>query len=138
MCFSRVYGILASGSLETEGAECAWLDTAIQRTHEPMNRQEPETSCLHRKEKSMSNQPENETLTPQEVRQTLLSEIEASQQAIAELSDEQLEEIAGGIGGATRANFSWLMTQAKLSGRLPSRNEFGQAIAYGRQGARIR
>jgi hypothetical protein len=44
----------------------------------------------------MSQQPENEALTPQELRETLLSEIEASQQAISELNDEQLEEITGG------------------------------------------
>jgi hypothetical protein len=52
----------------------------------------------------MSNQPENEmqqseTITPQELREALLSELEASKQAIAELSDEQLEEIAGGAIG---------------------------------------
>ena len=44
----------------------------------------------------MLHQPENEALTPQELRQALLSEIEASQQAIRELSDEQLEQITGG------------------------------------------
>jgi hypothetical protein len=52
----------------------------------------------------MSNQPENEmqqseTITPQELREALLSELEASKQAIAELNDEQLEEIAGGAIG---------------------------------------
>ena len=47
----------------------------------------------------MSNQPENEALTPQELREALLAELEASQQVIAEFSDEQLEEIAGGRGG---------------------------------------
>jgi hypothetical protein len=49
----------------------------------------------------MSNQPENEnqqsqTVTPQELREFLLAELEASKQAIAELSDEQMEIIAGG------------------------------------------
>ena len=49
----------------------------------------------------MSNQPENEhqqyeTVTPEEVRQSLLAELEAGKQAIDELSDEQLEEVAGG------------------------------------------
>ena len=48
----------------------------------------------------MSNQPENtnqqpETVTPEEVRQSLLAELQASKQVIAELSDEQLETIAG-------------------------------------------
>jgi hypothetical protein len=52
----------------------------------------------NRKEQSMSNQPENGVLTPQELRQTLLDELETSQQAITALSDEQLEEIAGGRG----------------------------------------
>src|SRR5689334_17575806 len=51
----------------------------------------------------MSNQPENEnqqaeTITTEELREFLLTEIEASKQAIAELSDEQLEEVAGGAG----------------------------------------
>jgi hypothetical protein len=46
----------------------------------------------------MSNQPENDVqqpLTPEEVRQYTLAEIEATKQVIAELSDEELEEIAG-------------------------------------------
>ena len=43
----------------------------------------------------MSKQPENEARTPQELRQALLSELEVSQQALVELSDEQLEEVAG-------------------------------------------
>jgi hypothetical protein len=51
----------------------------------------------------MSNQAEPdqqqpETVTSQEVREYLLAELEASQQAISELSDEQLEEVAGGAG----------------------------------------
>ena len=48
----------------------------------------------------MSNQSENEmqqTLTPEEVRQHLLTELEADQQAIAELSEEELEAVAGGF-----------------------------------------
>ncbi len=49
----------------------------------------------------MSNQPEYEeqqpqTATPEEVRQILLAELEASKQAIQELNEEQLGEIAGG------------------------------------------
>jgi hypothetical protein len=50
----------------------------------------------------MSNQPENEmqqTPTPEEVRQYLLAEIETSQQVVAKLSDEELEEIAGAGAG---------------------------------------
>jgi hypothetical protein len=54
-----------------------------------------------RKKVTMSNQPENEnqqsqTVTPQELREFLLAELEASKQAIAELSDEQMEIITGG------------------------------------------
>src|SRR5689334_20753623 len=46
---------------------------------------------------NMSKQPEQENQqTPQEMRQALLAELEAGEQAIAELSDEQLEEVAGG------------------------------------------
>ena len=49
----------------------------------------------------MSNQAENEnqqTVTPEEVRQYMLAELDASKETIAELSDEELEEVAGGIG----------------------------------------
>lgn len=42
-----------------------------------------------------------QTLTPAEVRQALLAEIEASKQIIAELSDEQLEEVTGSLGLST-------------------------------------
>ena len=47
----------------------------------------------------MSNQPENEQttiVTPEEVRQSLIAEIDATKQAITELSEEELEEVAGG------------------------------------------
>ena len=43
----------------------------------------------------MAKQTENETLTPQELRESLLAELEANRQAIAELSNEQLEEVMG-------------------------------------------
>ena len=46
----------------------------------------------------MSKQTENETMTSQEFREFLLAELEASRQAIAELSNEQLEEVVGGRG----------------------------------------
>jgi glucokinase len=49
----------------------------------------------------MLNQSEHEnqqSLNAQELRQSLLAEFEASKQAIIELSDEQLEEVAGGRG----------------------------------------
>src|SRR5690348_10314133 len=64
----------------------------------------------------MAKQTENETLTLQEVRALLLAELEASQQAIAELSDEQLEEIVGGM-----FNGRWW--------RLPSSSTHGQHAA---------
>jgi arginyl-tRNA synthetase len=44
----------------------------------------------------MFNATENEKLTPQQIRESLLQEIEASKQIICELNDEELEEIAGG------------------------------------------
>jgi hypothetical protein len=49
----------------------------------------------------MSNQPDqkmqpSETLTSEEVRQSILAELEASKQEVAEISDEQLMEITGG------------------------------------------
>src|SRR5690348_4881823 len=51
---------------------------------------------------NMSNQAENETqqvetIATEEVRQFLLAELEASKQALVELSNEQLGEIAGGF-----------------------------------------
>ena len=47
----------------------------------------------------MSNQPENEiqqASTLEDVRQSLLAELNTSKQAITDLSDEELEAIAGG------------------------------------------
>ena len=47
----------------------------------------------------MSNQPENEiqqTLTPEEMRQFLLAQVESSRQEIEELNEEELEAVAGG------------------------------------------
>jgi len=44
----------------------------------------------------MSKQPENKNQQPHELRQALLNELEAGQQAITELSDEELEAVAGG------------------------------------------
>ena len=43
----------------------------------------------------MSNQPENEIQTPQQLRQALVRELEASQQAIAELGKVSQEAITG-------------------------------------------
>ena len=50
----------------------------------------------------MSDQPENEmqqTVTPEEVREAMLAELDASKQTIEELSDEELESIAGAGAG---------------------------------------
>jgi hypothetical protein len=51
---------------------------------------------------TMSNQPENENqqieiVNSEEVRQSILAEIDATRQAIAELSEEELAEVAGGL-----------------------------------------
>ena len=43
----------------------------------------------------MSNQPKNETQTPEQLCQALIGELEASQQAIAELSKASQQAIAG-------------------------------------------
>jgi ribosomal protein S24E len=55
---------------------------------------------IKRKETNMSHQPEHDhqqtvTPIPEEVRQALLAEVDASKQIIADLSDEELEEIIG-------------------------------------------
>jgi hypothetical protein len=64
-----------------------------------MHKKGPSGSCTNeRKNVTMSDQFENESMTPEEVRQSLLAEIDATQQAIAELSNEQLEEVVGGKG----------------------------------------
>jgi hypothetical protein len=51
---------------------------------------------------TMSNQPENENqqieiVNSEEVRQSILAEIDATRQTIAELSEEELAEVAGGL-----------------------------------------
>ena len=92
----------------------------------------------------MSQSSENEALTPQELREALLSEIEVSQQAISELNDEQLEEIVGGINGATRANVMYLYKQAftgkmnHVTSREDMRAIRNMAYEEGKAGNRIR
>ena len=68
----------------------------------------------------MSNQEENENqqteiMTPEEVRQSLLAEIDATRQAIAELSDEELADVSGaGLStAALRTTFNWLHPKPK-------------------------
>jgi hypothetical protein len=80
----------------------------------------------------MSQSSENEALTPQELREALLSEIEVSQQAISELNDEQLEEIVGGINGATRANVRYLYKQT-LAGNMNHVSSLRDMIQISRQ-----
>jgi bacteriocin-like protein len=60
-----------------------------------MKRRKPEGFCTHRKENTMSNHAHDEQ-QPQELRQSLLSELETNQQAMSELNDEELEQVAGG------------------------------------------
>ena len=66
----------------------------------------------------MSHQPEQENqqsepLTPQELRQFILVELEAKQQVIGQLSDEQLVEIVGGTIGKvyTPPTITWTPKQ---------------------------
>jgi vacuolar-type H+-ATPase subunit H len=86
----------------------------------------------------MSNQPESKTLTPEEIRQAILNELEASQQEIAEISDEQLEEIAGGALSDIRANISWIRQKGQISGVKPQTREYIQGFIHGINGIRIR
>ena len=61
----------------------------------------------------MSNQSEHEhqqIMTPEEVRKSLLTDLEASKQAITELSDEYLTEIQGaGLTAALHDGFSGIV-----------------------------
>jgi hypothetical protein len=68
-------------------------------------------SAFIRKGIIMSNQSENEkqqSRTPQDARQFLLTELEARHQTIAELSNEQLEAIVGGVGISSFIRNFWL------------------------------
>jgi hypothetical protein len=49
----------------------------------------------------MSQQSEHEALTPQQLYQSLVSEIKASQQTLAQLSDERLHAITGACWDCT-------------------------------------
>ena len=82
---------------EMPGSVCL----AYRLTHRPKWNPMGPHKMKGRKKVTMSNQPENEnqqiqTVTPQELREFLLAELEATKQAIAELSDEQMEIITGG------------------------------------------
>lgn len=62
------------------------------------------TLSIQKGKKTLLNQSENEkkqqpeTLTPQELRRSLLAKVEAGKQMIEALDDEQLEEVVGGAG----------------------------------------
>src|SRR5690349_6219173 len=98
MCFFSGGAILPTSSGRRDRADIP-PGYEIQKA-KCISRQEPEGSCAKRKEKIMTTENENQqTPTPEEVRQYILAELEASKQTIAELSDEELEEVAGGKGG---------------------------------------
>jgi hypothetical protein len=85
----------------------------------------------------MSNQPENEMrqiLTPEEVRQSLFAEIEASKQTILDLSNEQLEEVAGALsltGALVGLKRGW-GDAANMRGNVGARIKAGfSSIPYG-------
>src|SRR5579884_971027 len=60
-------------------------------------------------------QTEQSAMTPQELRQHMLEELEASKQAIEELSDEELEAVAGG-GFSTIITRGYAVTRQVASG----------------------
>jgi hypothetical protein len=85
-----------------------------------------------RKEMMMSNQPENETqqpetVTPQEIRQSILADIDAYQQAIAELSDEELEAVAGGQN-QRRGQYSSVGIAQFMTVNLPMAQQSAQLL----------
>ena len=76
----------------------------------------------------MSNQPENEIQQSsilEEVRQSLQAELNASKQAIADLNDEELEAIAGGVKSGDA--LSGVQATYKLA-RKGGNNLFSSAI----------
>ena len=78
----------------------------------------------------MSDQPEHKKLQPQELRQSLLSELDASQQAITELSDEQLEQVAGGALGGMIAKMT-SKEGLKVGGEVVGKGLAGGAVSFG-------
>jgi hypothetical protein len=89
----------------------------------------------------MSNQPEDEmqqTLTSEEVRQPLLAEIEASKQAVVELSNERLEEVVGGLslrGGIVGLKQGWSNASSMAKGAgLSNTEKIGASIRSGFSG----
>ena len=78
----------------------------------------------------MSNQPEHEKQQLQELRQSLLSQLEASQQAITELSDEQLEQVAGGGLWGLAAKVA-SKEGLKVGGEVVGKGLAGGAVSFG-------
>ena len=74
----------------------------------------------------MTNQPEHEnqqpeTVTPEEVRQAILAELEATRQAITELSDEEIETITG--AGPAQSRFGLESLQRAQQGARLTRSQ---------------
>jgi hypothetical protein len=111
MCLDPGNEILAACSLETASSEHAQPGNPS-----PDGEAERKESCATQTERDirMSNQPKNEALTPREQREPLLAELEASQQELAELSNEQLAEIAGGFLPITKMVESFPSTPAEI------------------------
>jgi hypothetical protein len=84
------------------GSDIAYRGCAIQERTD-----RSQMTPAHRKEKSMVNRSDNEkmqqpeSLTPEELRQFLLAELEVGKQVIEALNDEQLEEVVGGVRNYT-------------------------------------
>ena len=88
---------------QAERAESVQPGAVILDAH-AFKRQERVVPAFTERKQRMSNQsehenPQSETVTPQELRQLLQAEVEARQQIIAQLSDEELTEIVGGVIG---------------------------------------
>ena len=79
----------------------------------------------------MSDQPENgnqQTITPEEVRQALLTELDASKQAIEALSDEELEAITGAGATWDGVKLEYGLSRDAGNGRIKSAY---RALRYG-------
>lgn len=76
----------------------------------------------------MSNQPEHEnqqsqTVAPEEVRQSLLTELEVRKQTIAVLSDEQLAAVRGGVKGMGALELGHQIFSRVVEGRVLKRTQ---------------
>lgn len=72
----------------------------------------------------MSNQAEHEhepskVLTAEELRQFLLSQMDGTKEAVSELRDEEVEQVAGGVGGGTMFERLKTILQPTKPVRLP-------------------